>query len=157
MSMGEVIFASAKDSEVMHRDDHPGYEFYRHDLVPTQKAEMCTMGLYEVPPGKSAYPYHYHLKNEEVFYIISGKGLLRTPKGERVVGPGESVFFPTGEAGAHKITNISDTETLVYLDFDVRHDLDVCLYPDSGKVGIWGRGVRELHKVDAQVGYYDGE
>jgi uncharacterized cupin superfamily protein len=141
----------------MHRDDHPGYEFFRHDLVPAGKAEECAMGLYKVPPGKSAYPYHYHLKNEEVFYILSGKGLLRTPSGERVVGPGESIFFPACEAGAHKITNISADEMLVYLDFDVRHDLDVCFYPDSGKVGIWGRGVRELHKVSDQVGYYDGE
>ena len=157
MSMGEVLFGNAKDSEVMHRDDHPGYEFYRHDLVPVSKAEMCTMGLYEVPPGKSAYPYHCHMQNEEVFYILSGQGLLRTPEGERLVGPGESVFFPTGEAGAHKITNVSETEMLVYLDFDVRHALDACLYPDSGKIGVYGRGLRQLYETKDQVGYYEGE
>lgn len=40
--------------------------------------------------------------------------------------------------GAHKLTNTSKTENLVYIDFDVIHDLDVTVYPDSNKIGIWG-------------------
>ncbi len=34
------------------------------------------------------------------------------------------MFFPTGADGAHKLTNSSETENLVYIDFDVVHDVD---------------------------------
>lgn len=155
--MDKIIFGSVETSPEVHKDDHPGYEYYRHDLVPAGDAAMCALGLYRLPPGKSTYPYHHHLKNEEVFYILSGKGLLRTPGGERVVVPGESVFFPASSAGAHKIINISETEMLVYLDFDVRHDLDACFYPDSGKMGVYGRGMRAIYETEDQVDYYKGE
>jgi len=97
------------------------------------------------------------MKSEEVFYILSGKGLLKTPDGEKTVTAGDYIFFPANENGAHKLTNISDTETLVYLDFDTYNDIDVAFYPDSGKVGIWGKNINQLYKIKDQVGYYDGE
>ena len=46
---------------------------------------------------------------------------------------------------------------LVYLDVDVVHDLDVAVYPDSGKIGIWGKDVNRIYHVDDDVDYYDGE
>ena len=113
--------------------------------------------VYELPPGKSAYPYHYHLKNEETFFILRGEGLLRTPEGERTVKAGDLLFFPAGETGAHKLTNTSDTEMLVYIDFDIVHDLDVAVYPDSGKLGIWGKDTNRIYRLDDDVDYYEGE
>ncbi len=157
MRMGEIIFGNTRDSELVHKNDHPDYAYCGYDLVPESETELCTLGRYELPPGKSAYPYHCHMRNEEVFYILSGRGLLRTPAGERVVGPGESVFFPAGEAGAHKITNTSETEPLVYLDFDVCHSFDVCLYPDSGKIGIYGSSLRQIYEMKDRVDYDQGE
>ena len=67
------------------------------------------------------------------------------------------IFFPAGEAGAHKLTNGSETEKLVYIDFDVTHDLDVAVYPDSDKIGVWGMGINRLFPEFAEVDYYDGE
>ena len=55
------------------------------------------------------------------------------------------LFFPTGPAGAHKLTNSSDTEALIYIDFDVVHDVDITVYPDSDKIGIWGMGINQLY------------
>ena len=52
------------------------------------------VSVYEIPPMKAAYPYHFHHNNEETFYIISGEGILRTPNGEREVGAGDLLFFP---------------------------------------------------------------
>ena len=34
-------------------------------------------------PGRYAYGYHYHEVNEEVFYIIRGHAVVRTPEGEK--------------------------------------------------------------------------
>lgn len=140
-----------------HKRKHPDYEHIRRDFVPRGHARSTQVSVYEVPPGKAAYPYHYHLQDEETFYILSGEGLLRTPEGERRVRAGELLFFPAGSAGAHKLTNISETENLVYIDFDVIHDLDAAVYPDSGKLGIWGMGTNKIYPMDADVDYYQGE
>ena len=121
------------------------------------EAANTLVSIYEIPPMKSAYPYHYHLKDEETFYIISGEGLLRTPDGERVVHAGELLFFPAGSEGAHKLTNTSSTEKLVYIDFDAIHDLDAAVYPDSGKIGVWGKDVNLVFRKEEHVDYYDGE
>ena len=83
--------------------------------------------------------------------------VLRTPEGERPVRPGEFLFFPTGPEGAHKLTNTSDTENLVYIDFDTVNEVDVTIYPDSGKIGVWGMGVNQVYPQDAAVDYYHGE
>jgi uncharacterized cupin superfamily protein len=80
---------------------------------PLAVPKNTLVSVYEIPPGKAAYPYHFHHKNEETFYILSGKGVLRTPDGERKVTAGELLFFPTGPEGAHKLTNTSQTEKLI--------------------------------------------
>lgn len=155
--MNIAIHVNAADVSPEHKMEHEKYEYMRRILLPKGAAEQCAVALYEVPPGKAAYPYHYHTKNEETFYIISGEGLLRTPEGERPVKPGDFLYFPANESGAHKLTNSSQSETLVYLDFDSFNDLDVALYPDSGKIGIWGKNINQIYETKDSVDYYKGE
>lgn len=143
--------------DTKHRAEHEQYEYYKRDFVPRGYAANTMVSVYEIPPRKSAYPYHYHLKNEETFYIISGEGVLKTPQGERKVAAGDLIFFPASAEGAHKLTNISETEKLVYIDFDVIHDMDVTVYPDSQKIAVWGKNVNRVYPQDANVGYYEGE
>lgn len=145
------------DIPASHKCEYEGYEYYRRKFIPFGGAKNTLVSVYEIPPGKSAYPYHYHHKNEETFYILSGSGLLKTPAGEKTVAAGELLFFPTGEDGAHKLTNTSQTENLVYLDFDVVHDIDIAVYPDSDKIGIWGKGINQLFPQEESVDYYQGE
>ena len=76
-----------------HKNLHPDYEYYKKDFIPRGYADKTMVSIYEIPPGKSAYPYHYHLKNEETFYIIRGEGLLKTPQGEKAVSAGDLIFF----------------------------------------------------------------
>ena len=45
----------------------------------------------------------------------------------------------------------------MYLDFDVVHDLDVTVYPDSGKIGIWGKDTNKIYRMNDDVPYYEGE
>jgi Uncharacterized conserved protein, contains double-stranded beta-helix domain len=154
--MSEPLHLRIEDVAQRHHSKHKDYEYYRRDLVK-KGTGACAVSHYEVPPGKAAFPYHYHVKNEECFFILSGKGLLKTPTGEKEVSAGEFLFFPADAGGAHKLTNISETENLVYLDFDTTNDLDVCFYPDSEKVGIWGKGIDKLYKAEENVDYYQGE
>ena len=151
----EILHMRVEDVEQEHVNSHPAFEFYRREFIT--KHGGSRVALYEVPPGKSAFPYHTHSKNEENYYILSGEATLKTPAGERIVKAGEFLHFPTGDAGAHKITNTSESEMFVYLDFDATDALDVCKYPDSGKIGIWGAGINRLFKLEDAVEYYEGE
>lgn len=155
--MSEIKQSRIEDLAVSHKCEHEGYEYYRRKFIPFGGAGNTLVSIYEIPPGKAAYPYHYHHKNEETFYILSGEGILKTPDGARKVGAGELLFFPTGPAGAHKLTNCSDTEKLVYIDFDVVHGIDIAVYPDSEKIGIWGMGINQIYPSSAEVDYYHGE
>ena len=149
--------SNIQDLPLKGHTEHEGYEYNKGDFIRRGEAGMTRVTLYEILPGKSAYPYHYHLKNEETFFILRGEGILRTPEGERAVKAGDLLFFPAGESGAHKLTNTSKTEMLVYLDFDIVHDLDVTMYPDSGKIGIWGMDTNKIYRIGDDVDYYEGE
>lgn len=158
MDMDEVI--------VVSKDSFPGqrkvgkfpYEYSKTEVVRKSGQNRCCVAFYEIPPGKSNYPYHYHTTREEIFYIIQGEGILHTHSGQRKVGPGDLVVCPPSERGAHKLSNPSDTEPLVYLDVDAVAFPDVAVYPDSGKIGIIRDGEPDMFfRGESQIDYYDGE
>lgn len=155
--MSDIRQAKPSDIEGVERRRHEGYGYIKRAFVGVGQAKRCAVSVYELLPGKSAYPYHYHTLNEEVFYILSGNGVLRTPGGERPVSAGDLLFFPADEGGAHKLTNASATERLLYLDFDTSSPVDVAVYPDSGKIGVWGMNINKVFRAEDQVDYFDGE
>lgn len=155
--MSDFKHQNIADIPARHKTPHEHFEYLKKTFVPRGSGVKTMVNIYEIPPLKSAYPYHYHLKDEETFFILSGEGLLRTPEGERTVSAGDLLFFPPSPEGAHKLTNTSATENLVYIDFDVIHDVDVTVYPDSDKIAIWGKDVNKVYPREAAVDYYKGE
>lgn len=115
-------------------------EFTVKPIVPRAEAGKCTVNFVEVEPGNFAYGYHYHEMNEEVFYIISGVGIVRTPKGDITVKAGDAITFPAGKEGAHVIRNGSDTEKLVYIDFGAVNIPEIVHFPDTNKIMVVGNG-----------------
>ena len=105
-------------------------------------------------PGKYSYPYHFHRHAEEMFVILEGEALLRTPDGIQVVKAGDIIFFEMGPTGAHQLKNNS-TEICKYLDIRTDLGMDICDYPDSGKVNILPEG--ELYDTKTAVDYFWGE
>ena len=141
--------------------DHPGFRCLRARLGRQAGCERLGLSLFEVPPGQSAYPYHYHLTEEELVVVLSGRPSLRTKEGWRELEQGEVVGFPRGEEGAHQITNRSE-ETVSFLAFSTAGEPDVVVQPDSGKIGAFerrpeGGGLRIWFKSDDEVGYWEGE
>jgi uncharacterized cupin superfamily protein len=131
---------------------------YDKRLVVSKTDNQCTVAFMEIFPGKSAYPRHYHFDITEVFYVISGKGRVETPEGDRYVSAGDVIVFPPGAAGAHKIWNTSENENLRYIDFDTTAVNDLMCYPDSGKIGFDLNGKRGLFfRENDAVDYYEGE
>lgn len=156
--MDNIIHIKAEDSILkQHKNEHGGFEYYKKEIVPRNANRQSVVSVYEIPPQKSAYPYHYHCKNEETYYIISGEGILKTIDGNKKVSKGDFIYFPANSNGAHKLTNSSTTENLVYIDFDTNNDLEVSIYPDSNKIGIWGKDINQIHKITNKSDYYEGE
>ena len=105
-------------------------------------------------PGKFSYPYHFHRNAEELFVVLEGEATLRSPEEYRTVSKGDIIFFEQGPSGAHQIYNHSD-EQFVYLDLRTSANVDVCEYPDSGKVNILPES--DIFEKSSKVSYYSGE
>lgn len=152
-----VLITNAEKLTGKHQNIHEGYEYFKKVILSGQNGDKCNVSIYEIPPGKSAYPYHYHFQSVEVFYIISGIGVLRTPDGEINIAAGDILAFSACEAGAHKLTNASETEMLVYIDFDTYHSPEISFMPDSNKLVVYGQGIRKVVKNGVETDYYEGE
>lgn len=106
-------------------------------------------------PGKFSFPYHFHRASEELFVIFSGEATLRSPEGFQKVAQGDLIFFEESAAGAHQLYNHSD-KPCVYLDLRAPISIDVCEYPDSGKIKILPFR-DEAFEVSSKVRYFKGE
>ena len=135
--MKEIVVKSYNSAEGQKREDG-GNSFTIKPIIPQGAANKCNASFIEVEPGSYAFGYHYHEVNEEVFYIISGTGIVRTAKGDITVKAGEAIAFPTGEDGAHVIRNGSGTEKLVYVDFGSASLPEIVHFPDTDKVLVVG-------------------
>jgi uncharacterized cupin superfamily protein len=97
--------------------------------------------LYELAPGESVCPYHWHYGEEEWVLVVSGTATMRTVEGERVLSSWDVAAFPAGERGAHQLRNDgADRARLVM--FSTASDPEVCVYPDTNEVGVvagWSR------------------
>jgi len=118
----------------------------------------CTW--YEVPPGRAAFPFHFHCANEEAMFVLEGEGTLRLGADTRPIKAGDYVTFPTGPDLAHQIIN-SGQAPLRYLALSTMVPVEVVGYPDSNKFGTWAASPagklwqRSLFRDS--LDYYDGE
>ena len=165
--MGKLIIMSMDKIKPKHQSEHKLYEYFKYEVTDSQEkyevvspseGNQTVVAFYTLPPRKSNYPFHYHTTNEEVFYVISGNGVLETFDEKRPITAGDIIVCPVGKDGAHKITNTSETEDLVYLDVDTNNTPDIAYYPHSKKLGIRAAGgARDNFKLDGSVDYYDNE
>jgi uncharacterized cupin superfamily protein len=140
--------------------------FRRKKLAAETDAADLGASLYELPPGASSWPYHFHAGNEEAVYVLAGSGLLRTPDGETRIGPGDFCAFPAAPDGAHRLHNDGD-DPLRFLAVSTMQDPDVTVYPDSEKIGVYAgsppgsdadeRVVSGYYRRDDDVDYWEGE
>ena len=123
-------------------------------LAKIVNSEDFEFDIRSLDPGRFSFPYHFHRNAEELFMIISGKAMLRTPDGFTEVNRGDVIFFEKGPSGAHQLYNHSESEC-VYLDLRTTVGVDICEYPDSNKINILP--YLEIYESFAKVDYYKGE
>src|ERR1700742_4026329 len=88
--------------------EQPGFQAQRARLSRQAGSERLGLSLWELPPREAAYPYHWHLGEEELIPVLEGRPTLRTPSGRRELAAGEVVAFLRGEEGAHQLINESE-------------------------------------------------
>jgi oxalate decarboxylase/phosphoglucose isomerase-like protein (cupin superfamily) len=88
--------------------DLPGRSWLHYVGPSMNGAKNITVGFSEFPGG-SAPEGHVHPTQEEVIYIISGKGKLVSPENTVELEPGTVVYIPNG---THHQTVNDGTEPL---------------------------------------------
>jgi uncharacterized cupin superfamily protein len=154
-------------THVILSDDLPWIEWREgeHFAVRTRRLGAAAGGralacsLCEIDPGKTAWPFHRHLVNEEAIYVLAGRATLRLGARQLPLREGDYVALPPGEDLAHQITNTGDAP-FRYLCMSTMHEPDVVYYPDSRKVGVIGEGDGVpfgFFPESAAVDYWHGE
>jgi len=140
--------------------EHPGFNCRRARLGRQVGSEKTGLSLWELPPGEAAYPYHFHLAEEEILVLLEGRPSLRTPEGWREMEPGEVVCFRVGEEGAHQLVNRGE-EPVRFLAFSNQQP-DIIVRPDWNSVSVAerrpeGGGLAEHFSLEDAGGYFDFE
>jgi uncharacterized cupin superfamily protein len=126
------------DSEnVDWRTQSPGGDFEAEikDVTDHSLLEELGLRLYRVEPGKTAWPFHAHMANEEVILLQEGEGTLRLGEREVSVSAGDVLCFPADPDYPHQLINDGD-EVMQYVCVSTMFEPEAITYPDSGKVGV---------------------
>lgn len=93
-------FTTKDDSEIRELLAH------RNSVIRNQ-----TLAEARLPPGKSTTP-HYHVRTEEIYYILEGTGRMQIGQSVRGVVAGDAIAIPPGSV--HQISN-TGPDTLKFL------------------------------------------
>jgi uncharacterized cupin superfamily protein len=154
--------------EVAVRDEaRGGFGFKARRLGAEAGSFALGCSHFEIPPGKTAFPYHYHSATDEAVYVLEGTGTVRLGDAKVQIRAGDFVAMPAGPDAAHQVTNTGSgpLRLLALSSPGTPVTLDVLCYPDSKKVAyasgvdptkgirgpVWIRG---LHKEQPPVDYY---
>ena len=156
--------AELRERLIRNFNDAPRERFLRAPLYDTEStsltqgtaAKKLGAGFDILAPGQIACPYHFHHAQEEMFVILQGEATLRVAGEEVPIKAGDVIFVPPGPEYPHHIVNTSDAP-LHYLSISTLKKPEICVYPDSGKVGAFAPGLRLLQKQDAGLDYWADE
>lgn len=102
-----------------------------HRVFRRPDAARMGASLWELKPGAPGMRWHMHYGAEEMFFVLSGRVLFRTPEGEEELAAGDYVSCPEGRAGLHAYSNPFDEPARV-LGISAGGFPDVVAYPEHG-------------------------
>jgi uncharacterized cupin superfamily protein len=148
-----------KRDSVEYKEDPNRFDNYRLFTASPRLSSLAGsknlfFDLRLLNPGQFSFPYHFHRNAEEMMVIMSGSMTMRSPNGLENLSEGDIVFFEMGETGAHQFHN-PNLEPCTYLDIRTFFAMDVCEYPDSGKINVIPP--MEIYEKNTKVGYFKGE
>jgi uncharacterized cupin superfamily protein len=87
------------------------------------------VNLTTLEPGAKSSHRHWHVKEDEFIYLLSGELVLVTNDGEQVFTASMTAGFPAGDANGHHLINRS-TQPATYLEIGTRSPDETVTYPD---------------------------
>jgi len=155
-----IVASSAVPAEEMAQGER--FRSYRRRLATAAGGEKLGCSLWELPPGKAAFPLHKHFGNEEAVYVLEGSGSVRLDSAEHPIGAGDYIVFRAGQE-AHQIVN-SSSAPLKFLAFSTMNYPEIATYPESQKIGVIGgpprpdrKHILGVYKLSSSVDYWEGE
>ena len=151
VNLSELVFDDIEDNGL--------YTSRRALFSKSIGAQNLGYNLTELPVGKAQCPFHNHRAEEEMFLIIEGEGELRFGQSRYPLRAMDVIACPPGGAEvAHQIIN-TGSDTLRYLAVSTLAPVELAEYPDSGKIGVYGRIGQSggTWRASDKVDYYDGE
>jgi uncharacterized cupin superfamily protein len=149
--------------EYEHAAQQAGYGGVRGQRLRRQLGASLSAAVWELEPGATQAPYHFHHGGEELLIVLRGTPTLRSPEGERELKEGEVVHFPRGPEGAHQLSNRSGG-VVRYVIAASQGTPEIIEYPDSGKIAAMARTETSaggplftVNRLADAVDYYDGE
>jgi uncharacterized cupin superfamily protein len=100
-------------------------------LGPEVGLKRIGVNVATIPPGKESFVYHFHYRDEEWIYILSGKGIAEIDGREYEVKAGDFMGFSTPQV-AHHLRNEGE-EDLVYLMGGENNEVEIVDFPKLGK------------------------
>jgi len=130
-----VINVNTAKEQTIHHGEHWGGSY--RPLTKTRAFGGARLGVNQctLPPGRATVPFHFHQREDEAFFVLHGRGVLRYGEELREVGPGDCISCPAGTQTGHQLANPFEDE-LVYLAIGNHDPEEVCVYPDTGKVMV---------------------
>ena len=101
------------------------------------------VNLLTLPPGAWSSQRHWHFKQDEFVYVLSGEVMLVTDAGEEVLKAGDCAGFKAGDQDGHHLQNRSNSAVLL-LEVGSRVEGDGALYP----------GIDLVHPADGKPATY---
>lgn len=71
----------------------------------TSDITQCSLAEEVLPPGRAVAPHH-HRELEEIYYILSGRGMMSVGDEKREVSAGDAVYVP--RSARHTLENTGD-------------------------------------------------
>lgn len=128
-------------------------------IGPVIGAQKLGYNLTVVEPGNRVFPFHNHRVNEEMFFILEGKGEVRIGSETYPIQKGDIIAHPPGGPDtAHQIIN-TGSEEMRYLSVSTKEGPEICDYPDTGKFAVLADGgkFRYVGRADQSLDYWEGE
>jgi uncharacterized cupin superfamily protein len=113
--------------------DAPCAERVRKRLGDAAGLTDFGVNLLRLPPGAWSSQRHWHRREDEFVYIVSGEVVLVTDKGETGLRAGDCAGFPKDDGDGHKLVNKSSS-VAVCLEVGSRSAEDTCTYSDIDMV-----------------------
>ena len=109
--------------------DVPSRDRHRLQLGDGGGLSQFGVNLLTLKPGVWSSQRHWHRKEDEFVYILSGEVVLITDAGEEAMKAGDCAAFPANDGNGHHLVNRSNADAML-LEVGTRSGGDSGVYPD---------------------------